>query len=206
MAELIIYSGKLKGQRLLLPEREVIVGRDEDCHMRIASSLVSRKHCTLKGSAAGVLVRDLESQNGTYVNDVAITEPFLMKPGDILRVGASLFQVPRIRTAAAHDDSSLSDDDISTWLSDDRPTESGAAPDTTIIKGRAVAPAATVPQTTGSTSHPTAQSESRISGEGRKSSDSHTVPTIRQPPKSVKEQAAEIIKRHWEIVRAKNAE
>ena len=49
MAELIIFSGKLKGRRLILPDqRDVIVGRDEDCQMRIASSLVSRKHCVLR--------------------------------------------------------------------------------------------------------------------------------------------------------------
>jgi len=97
MAELIIASGTMKGQRLILPDREVIVGRDEECHMRIASSLISRKHCTLKGTSQGVWVRDLESQNGTYVNDVAISEPYLMKSGDVLRIGASLFQVPRGR-------------------------------------------------------------------------------------------------------------
>jgi hypothetical protein len=31
MADLIIFSGKMKGQRLILPDREVIVGRDESC-------------------------------------------------------------------------------------------------------------------------------------------------------------------------------
>src|SRR5258708_4422980 len=139
MSELIIFSGKMKGQRLILPDREVIVGRDEDCHMRIASSLISRKHCALKGAASGVWVRDLESQNGTYVNDVAINEPYLMKPGDVLRVGAALFQVPRPRLSQSkgsiHD--SLSDDDISTWLTEEEEqTESSAIPDTTVIKGR----------------------------------------------------------------------
>jgi len=187
MAELIIYSGKLKGQRLILPDREVIVGRDEDCHMRIASSLVSRKHCTLKGSADGVWVRDLESQNGTYVNDVAITEPYLMKPGDLLRIGASLFQVPRVKPAPARtgDSGGLSDDDISTWLSDDGPTDSAAAPDTTVIKGR----------------HAPISSPSLPAATPPAKPDSQTVPTIRKPPQTVKEQAAEIIRRHWEIVR-----
>ena len=198
MAELIIFSGKLKGQKLVLPDREVIVGRDEDCHMRIASSLISRKHCSLRGAPnGGVWVRDLESQNGTYVNDVAITEPYLMKPGDVLRVGAALFQMPRPRPTLPKDkgDASggLSDDEISTWLADEGQTESSSVPDTTVIKGRQPP----VPSTTAPT--PSTRTATQPP-EGR------TVPTVRQSFKTVKEQAAEIIRRHWEIVRGQQPE
>jgi hypothetical protein len=200
MAELIIFSGKMKGQRLILPDREVIVGRDEDCHMRIASSLISRKHCALKGSVHGVWVRDLESQNGTYVNDVAISEPYLMKPGDLLRVGAALFQVPRPRLsqqkASIHD--GLSDDEISTWLTEEEQTESAAFPDTTVITGRQAETA--VPH------HPPTPAAPPAASAAPTPPDSRTLPTIRQPPKTVKEQAAEIIRRHWEIVRGQQAE
>ncbi len=194
MAELIIFSGKLKGQRLILPDREVVVGRDEECHMRIASSLISRKHCALKGSPAGVWVRDLESQNGTYVNDVAITEPFLMRPGDVLRVGAALFQVPRVRPErTSPDQGGLSDDDISTWLAEDEPTATSALPDTTVIKGRQVpgpVPAEPVPEATVAANPP---------------HEPRPAPTLRQP-KTVKEQAAEIIRHHWERVRSQQIE
>jgi pSer/pThr/pTyr-binding forkhead associated (FHA) protein len=201
MSELIIYSGKLKGKRLILPNREVVIGRDEDCHMRIASSLISRKHCTLKAAPNGIWVRDLESQNGTYVNDVAITDPYLMKAGDMLRVGAALFQVPRARPAIdTAEEEGISDDEISTWLTEEEQTASSSVPDTTVIKGRhppksspaitAAAPPAPATGTTPDTSS-TAQT----------TSDSRTVPAYRPPQKSVKEQAAEIIKRHWELVR-----
>lgn len=197
MAELIIFSGKMKGQRLILPDREVIVGRDEACHMRIASSLISRRHCALKGAANGVWVRDLESQNGTYVNDVAINEPFLMKGGDVLRIGAALFQVPRVRPSQQKSEQ-LSDDDISSWLTEEEQTDS-VAPDTTVIKGRqSQAPAQT------SVSHPPvppAPTAPAATPEARKA----PPPTIR-PPKTVKEQAAEIIRKHWEIVRGKESE
>lgn len=198
MAELIIFSGKMKGQRLILPDREVIVGRDEACHMRIASSLISRRHCALKGATNGVWVRDLESQNGTYVNDVAIDEPFLMKGGDVLRIGAALFQVPRIRPSQQKGEQ-LSDDDISSWLTEEEQTDS-AAPDTTVIKGRqSQAPAPTAmshPPLTPPPAPPTATPP-----EVRKV----PPPTIR-PPKTIKEQAAEIIRKHWEIVRGKESE
>ncbi|MBS0202350.1 MAG: FHA domain-containing protein [Planctomycetes bacterium] len=193
MAELIIYSGKLKGQRLILPDREVVIGRDEDCHMRIASSLISRKHCTLKAAPDGVWVRDLNSQNGTYVNDVAITDPFLMKPGDILRVGAALFQVPRLRPPSTK----VSDDNITDWLTDESGADSDSSvkSDTTIIKGRQSAPPAA--PATGAVAAP--KSPVQID-------EARPRPTIRQPPKTVKEQAADIIRKHWEIVRGEKPE
>lgn len=199
MAELVIFSGKLKGKRLILPNREVIIGRDEDCHMRIASTLVSRKHCTLKPASNGIWVRDLESQNGTYVNDVAITDLFLMKSGDILRIGSALFQVPGSRPSRPRQEGGLSDDEISTWLSEDEQTESASLPDTTVIKGRQPPPSTpAIPVTAVS---PAVSSESPTPNP-----DSRTVPTIRPPHRSVKEQAADIIRRHWEIVRGKSPE
>jgi predicted component of type VI protein secretion system len=205
MADLIIFSGKMKGQRLILPDREVVVGRDESCHMRIASSLISRRHCTLKGTLNGVWVRDLDSQNGTYVNDVAINEPYLMKPGDVLRIGAALFQVPRLRPSqqkAANE--GLSDDDITSWLTDDEQTQSGAAPDTTVIKGRQSAnPAETV---SADTLLPPDFPATPASPPPAPPVEVKSAPVIRQPPKTVKEQAAEIIRRHWELVRGQQPE
>ena len=195
MAELIIASGTMKGQRLILPDREVIVGRDEDCNMRIASSMISRKHCALQGARNGVWVRDLESQNGTYVNDVAIKEPYLMKPGDVLRIGSSQFQVPRAKPAASPDGGigELLDDDISTWLAEEAPTESAALPDTTVIKGRQ--PAVPVPK-------PVDDERPPVGSVAPPVAEARMVPAIRQVSKSVKEQAAEIIRRHWESVRS----
>jgi pSer/pThr/pTyr-binding forkhead associated (FHA) protein len=198
MADLIIFSGKMKGQRLILPEREVIVGRDESCHMRIASSLISRRHCSLKGALNGVWVRDLESQNGTYVNDVAISQPYLMKPGDVLRIGAALFQVPRLRPSQLKAvDDRLSDDDISSWLTEEEQTQNAAAPDTTVIKGRQ---SATPVETMSADTLLPPQPVTPPLIEAR------AVPTVRQPPKTIKEQAAEIIRRHWEIVRGQQPE
>lgn len=198
MADLIIFSGKMKGQRLILPDREVIVGRDESCHMRIASSLISRRHCSLKGALNGVWVRDLESQNGTYVNDVAISQPYLMKPGDVLRIGAALFQVPRLRPSQMKAvDERLSDDDISSWLTEEEQTQTAAAPDTTVIKGRQSAnPVETMSADTLLPPQPAtpAPAEARVP------------PSVRQPPKTIKEQAAEIIRRHWEVVRGQQPE
>ena len=86
MPELVIQSGKLQGKRLVLPAKQMVVGRDEDCDLRIGSALVSRKHCVLQNTPEGILVTDLGSQNGTYVNDIPITGPTILREGDILRI------------------------------------------------------------------------------------------------------------------------
>lgn len=200
MAELIIQSGKLQGKRLVLPDKEVFIGRDEGCHVRLASSLISRKHCSLNSTPNGLVVTDLASQNGTFVNEAAITEPTLLQPGDMLQVGAILFQVPapaqkviepvlpKSVDKLAEKPSGASDADIANWLSDEFERTPANALDTTIIKSPTSAaipehkPAAHTPLPPTAPPAPAAE-------------------TVRRPPRTVKEQAAEIIRRHWAEVR-----
>ena len=201
MAELIIHAGKLQGKRLVLPERELVVGRDEDCQLRLTSSLVSRKHCILDVRPDGIWVRDLASQNGTYVNDVAVTQPLLLRTGDILRVGAALFQVPETaplpKSKKATD--KISDNDIADWLTADSDLQGLKASDTTVIQGRASAETDTA---TVVTSAPTASASSPEPG----SAVIRRVPAAKPVQRTVKEEAAEIIRKHWEAARSKQPE
>ena len=203
MAELIIHAGKLQGKRLVLPEREIAVGRDEDCQLRLTSSLVSRRHCILDVRPDGIWVRDLASQNGTYVNDVAVTEPLLLRAGDILRIGAALFQVPESAPQAAKPQSKkaagkISDANIADWLTDDDQASAPKESDTTVIQGRASAKTETA---TVSTAPPTSGSSS-VAG-----SSVLRTPTVARPGhRTVKEEAAEIIRKHWEAARSKQGE
>lgn len=134
MSTLIVQSGKHKGKKVALPPKEVYIGRDEGCFIRLGSSDVSRKHCVLVPTPKGLLVRDLGSQNGTLVNDAAIEGETLLHPGDFLQVGSVVFQLAGAKPApSAKPGDSAIDDDIAGWLSDSAteiPTSSG---DTTII-------------------------------------------------------------------------
>src|SRR5580692_9341199 len=95
MIELIVQSGRHQGKRLLLPaEGEILIGRDEACQIRLASSDVSRHHCVLRITPEGIVARDLDSRNGTYLNETLMEEETLLKPGDILRIGPIVLQVP----------------------------------------------------------------------------------------------------------------
>ena len=203
MAELIIHAGKLQGKRLVLPEREIVVGRDEDCQLRLTSSLVSRRHCILDVRPDGIWVRDLASQNGTYVNDVAVTEPLLLRAGDILRIGAALFQVPEsapqsVKPKSKSAAGKISEADIADWLTDDEQPSGLKDSDTTVIKGRAGAKTESATVETSSA----APGSSSVAG-----SSAFRIPTAPKPVnRTVKEEAAEIIRKHWESVRSKQGE
>lgn len=81
------------GKEIKLPAARFLIGRDEDCHLRPKSDLVSRHHCMVLVEDDGVVVRDLGSRNGTYVNDQRIAGEQLLAPGDRLRVGPLEFEV-----------------------------------------------------------------------------------------------------------------
>src|SRR5205807_5173578 len=75
-----------------LAQPEFVIGRARDCHLQISSEFVSRHHCELIVNENAVRVRDLGSQNGTYVNDDAVTEERELKDGDKLIVGCVPFE------------------------------------------------------------------------------------------------------------------
>lgn len=134
MFVLVVQSGKHLGKRVKLPAGDVIVGRDEESRVRIASSEVSREHCRLIVEADHVRVIDLDSRNGTYVDGVPITEETVLNSGSTLTVGPMTFKLeggsgaPVVRkpaeVAVARNSEDrakqgLSDDDIASLLSDD---------------------------------------------------------------------------------------
>jgi pSer/pThr/pTyr-binding forkhead associated (FHA) protein len=70
-----------------------VLGRDPSCGLCIDHESISRKHCQFQYNSEGTLVvKDLESMNGTYVNDVRIQHRALM-PGDVIQVGALRLEI-----------------------------------------------------------------------------------------------------------------
>ncbi|MBT4865301.1 MAG: FHA domain-containing protein [Planctomycetaceae bacterium] len=85
-------SGK---KRTVNIHSDAVIGRSTDCSLRIASSEISRKHCKLTVIESGVLVRDLESANGTWVDGVMIppNRDVALPPGSRLSIGPVQFVV-----------------------------------------------------------------------------------------------------------------
>jgi DNA-binding winged helix-turn-helix (wHTH) protein len=82
---LIGQSGPLNGLRLMI-EGETLIGREDTCNVVIADRQVSRFHARLYQSEGGVLLEDLASKNGTYVNAVKIEAPVLLQDGDVIQI------------------------------------------------------------------------------------------------------------------------
>jgi serine/threonine protein kinase len=65
----------------------VMVGRDRTCSIVLAHPAVSRRHARITVGGQAPILEDLQSANGTYVNNARV-ERVVLKPGDIVRFGA----------------------------------------------------------------------------------------------------------------------
>jgi len=193
MPKFIIKTGKYQGKTLKLPERTITIGRELECDIRIADSDVSRMHCELVPRDGELYVVDLKSRNGTCVNDIPIQEETPLHSGDQLRVGPMVFEhvgtkkptkksveKPSNHTPDTSDD--LSDDAISSWLSEEINESDPAPGDTTIIsasQAQAMNPSSKLP-----------------------------TPNLKDKKEyhSIAEEAADIIKKHWERIAEENAD
>jgi DNA-binding NtrC family response regulator len=73
---------------------DVRVGRDEDVDLALGDSQASRQHALLEPGIGGLLVTDLGSRNGTYVDGVRIEEPRVRAAvGSSVRCGKTLLLV-----------------------------------------------------------------------------------------------------------------
>jgi EAL domain-containing protein (putative c-di-GMP-specific phosphodiesterase class I) len=70
-----------------------VVGRKPDATLSIPSPTVSREHAELTVIDRGMLLRDLGSTNGTFVNGVRIQQPCTVHHGDLLQFGQIVFRV-----------------------------------------------------------------------------------------------------------------
>ncbi len=79
------------GMEIELDKDVLIVGRDSACDAVVNHEDVSRRHVRFKVSGDTVTVQDLESTNGTSVNNRKIFKETVIHPGDVLKLGAKVF-------------------------------------------------------------------------------------------------------------------
>jgi pSer/pThr/pTyr-binding forkhead associated (FHA) protein len=81
---LIADSGPEKGQQI--PIRHLTkIGRAMECDISILEPVLSRQHAELVADDGKLVIKDLGSSNGTYVNGKKITEEQELKDDDILQ-------------------------------------------------------------------------------------------------------------------------
>ncbi|MDM8006754.1 MAG: FHA domain-containing protein [Phycisphaerae bacterium] len=89
---LVMFKDDGTSKEFPLSPGKTLVGRSEECDLRIPLPEISRKHSILMVTNNTVAVRDLGSANGTYVNNKRVTEQELAA-GDHLVVGPVVFTV-----------------------------------------------------------------------------------------------------------------
>lgn len=85
---LTIVAGPGSGRGFILPLGPTVLGRGQDADVVLADSSVSRRHAELDAGAAKVVIRDLGSSNGTFVNGARLTGSTELHDGDEVRVGS----------------------------------------------------------------------------------------------------------------------
>ena len=95
--------GSSSRARFFLPRGQIEVGRVADCGIMLEHKTVSRRHAVLTVTGAGVVIEDLGSCNGTFVDGFPITR-HVLEPGQRLGFGSIelLFSVHRLRGRTLH--------------------------------------------------------------------------------------------------------
>jgi len=87
----IYPTGPSMGTRYTIGESPLVIGRATDCDVRINDHSLSRRHARIQAGADGYYAVDLQSTNGTYINDVP-TAMCKLKDGDYLRCGNCIYR------------------------------------------------------------------------------------------------------------------
>lgn len=89
MALLRIHSGTQSGTSFQIKDPVLTIGRGEKVSLRLQDEGASRRHAEIFRMGGLYFIRDLESRNGTYVNDHRITE-VVLRAEDQIRIGETL--------------------------------------------------------------------------------------------------------------------
>src|SRR2546426_11452411 len=85
---IICTIGPLKGTSFPITESELTFGRVEGNDVVLEDDLVSRRHCGIRLEDGHVVLRDLDSRNGTVVNGESVSKRVL-KEADLIKIGSS---------------------------------------------------------------------------------------------------------------------
>jgi predicted component of type VI protein secretion system len=93
-ARIQISGGSLSGQAIEVDQAKLLIGREEDCHLRPDSEFISRHHCALLLDDYTLRIRDLGSKNGTFVNGRRIgAGDTILLQDDVVAVGEMTFMI-----------------------------------------------------------------------------------------------------------------
>ena len=127
-AVLVMFRSDGERRSFSLTRDITVIGRREDCDLRIPLGEVSRKHCRLIRDGDSLRLEDLGSSNGTYHNGQRVQE-VVLGPGDSVQVGPVVFVLQV--------DGTPPDEDLHPVVAE--PTAASGEAPTQVSKGRAPA-------------------------------------------------------------------
>mgnify|MGYP000571915658 CR=1 FL=1 len=91
--ELVILTGDTETERVRIRPKGHVIGRSPDADIRISDPYSSEFHARVGIQDGDVVVHDLGSTNGTYVNGRRVTSPTLVTRGDTVQIGKTILEV-----------------------------------------------------------------------------------------------------------------
>jgi pSer/pThr/pTyr-binding forkhead associated (FHA) protein len=90
---LVVADGVHQGKVIPIKLAQFVIGRDPQCHLRPSSVAISKRHCAILVKGDKVVLRDLDSTNGTFVNEQPIKGQVELHDEDKLKIGPLAFTV-----------------------------------------------------------------------------------------------------------------
>ena len=88
-ARLVVVQGRASQPAVALSRAPVTLGRDASNTLAVFDALASRRHASVGLEGGAWIIADLQSANGTFVNDQRVSKQAL-RPGDQIRIGQCL--------------------------------------------------------------------------------------------------------------------
>jgi len=88
---LVVIYGLDLGKKFNLDRPSLIIGRSSKADIQIDQESVSRNHCKIINTGKTIMLRDLGSTNGTYINDELVDE-YVLRDGDFIKIGRCIFK------------------------------------------------------------------------------------------------------------------
>ena len=105
MSKIRIVNGPYRGREKTLSDKALTIGRDAEAGIQILDRSASRFHAEIFPVGGMFFVRDLDSKNGTFINDDRLTDEELLRESDVIKIGTTEL-IFESGAALADDDSS----------------------------------------------------------------------------------------------------
>ena len=86
-SRLVMSQGPQPGQTFVLDQDSLALGRDPSNDIMISDPQVSRQHARIRRQGSLMVIEDVGSTNGTFVNGMRLTSPHTLVNGDVISLG-----------------------------------------------------------------------------------------------------------------------